>query len=53
MLLGGLVLLGVQPGPSMIGENLPVTLSIVWTLALANVVGRRRLRAARGPPWRC
>jgi TctA family transporter len=39
MLLGGLILLGVQPGPSMINENLSVTLSVVWTLALANVVG--------------
>src|SRR3546814_11761868 len=39
MLLGGLILLGIQPGPSMVKENLDVTLSIVWTLALANVLG--------------
>ena len=39
MLLGGLVLLGIEPGPSMIKENLDVTLSIVWSLALANVFG--------------
>lgn len=39
ILLGGLILLGVQPGPGMVAENLPVTLSIVWTLAIANVVG--------------
>ena len=49
MLLGGLVLLGVQPGPSMIGENLPVTLSIVWTLALANVVGAGACLLLAGP----
>ncbi len=39
ILLGGLILLGIQPGPSMVGENLPVTLSIIWTLAIANVLG--------------
>ena len=49
MLLGGLILLGVQPGPSMIGENLSVTLSIVWTLALANVVGAGARLLLAGP----
>ncbi|MDW5377392.1 tripartite tricarboxylate transporter permease [Halomonas sp. HP20-15] len=39
VLLGGLILLGIQPGPSMLTSNLPVTLTVVWTLALANVVG--------------
>src|SRR3546814_436271 len=39
MLLGGPVLPSIQPGPSMVKENLDVTLSIVWTLALANVLG--------------
>lgn len=39
MLLGGLLLLGIQPGPSMVTTNLDVTLAIVWTLALANVLG--------------
>lgn len=39
MLLGGLVLLGIEPGPPMINEHLDVTLSIVWSLALANVFG--------------
>ena len=39
MLLGGLILLGVQPGPSMVGENLNVTLSIAWSLALGNILG--------------
>jgi putative tricarboxylic transport membrane protein len=38
ILLGGLILLGLQPGPSMVGEDLPVTLSVVWTLVLANIV---------------
>ena len=40
ILLGGLVLLGIQPGPEMTEEkNLPILLTIVWTLALANVFG--------------
>ncbi len=39
MLLGGLLLMGIQPGPSMVGDNLDATLSIAWSLALANVLG--------------
>jgi putative tricarboxylic transport membrane protein len=39
MLLGGLLLLGIRPGPSMVTTNLDVTLAIVWSLALANVLG--------------
>ncbi|MEX1058691.1 MAG: tripartite tricarboxylate transporter permease, partial [Natronospirillum sp.] len=39
ILLGGLILLGVQPGPSMLTTDLSITLTIVWTLALANVFG--------------
>src|SRR3546814_13860773 len=39
MLLGGLILLGIQPGPSVVKENLDVTLSIVCTLALAHLLG--------------
>jgi len=37
--LGGMVLLGIQPGPSMVGSNLDLTYKIVWSLALANVLG--------------
>lgn len=37
--LGGMVLLGIQPGPSMVGTNLDLTYTIVWSLALANVLG--------------
>ena len=38
ILLGGLTLLGLQAGPDMVGRNLDVTLSVIWTLAAANVV---------------
>ncbi len=37
--LAGLILLGVQPGPAMADRNLDITYTIVWTLAIANVVG--------------
>lgn len=35
--LGLLVILGLQPGPSMLNENLPLTLTIAFSLVLANV----------------
>ena len=37
--LGGLILIGVQPGPAMIDKNLDLTYTIIWSLALANVFG--------------
>ncbi|MAN77730.1 tripartite tricarboxylate transporter permease [Pelagibacterium flavum] len=37
--LAGLILLGIQPGPAMADRNLDVTYTIVWSLALANVIG--------------
>jgi len=37
--LGGLALLGYDAGPQMIRNDLNVTYTIVWSLALANVVG--------------
>jgi len=37
--LGGIALLGYDPGPHMVRHNLDVTYTIVWSLALANVIG--------------
>ncbi len=37
--LGGLALLGYDAGPQMIQNDLDVTYTIVWSLALANVLG--------------
>jgi len=37
--LGGLALLNMTPGPQMVRNNLDVTYTIVWSLALANVFG--------------
>ncbi|MEQ8366284.1 MAG: tripartite tricarboxylate transporter permease [Roseicyclus sp.] len=37
--LGGVALLGYDPGPHMVLHNLDITYTIVWSLALANVIG--------------
>lgn len=39
VLLGGFTLLGIQAGPTMLTTDLPLTLTIIWTLVLANVFG--------------
>lgn len=39
ILLGGLTLMGLQAGPRLLTAELPLTLSIIWTLAIANIVG--------------
>ncbi len=37
--LGGMVLIGLEPGPRMIEQRLDLTYVIVWSLAVANVIG--------------
>ena len=37
--LAGMVLLGLQPGPAMVTRNLDMTYTIVWSLAVANLMG--------------
>lgn len=37
--LGGMSLLGLEAGPAMVGADLKITYTIVWSLALANVIG--------------
>jgi hypothetical protein len=37
--IGGLILLGYDAGPQMVSTELPLTYTIVWSLALANVIG--------------
>jgi len=39
ILLGGFVLIGVEPGIDMIVTNLDLTYTMIWSLALANVIG--------------
>ena len=37
--LGGMVLLGIEAGPAMVTSDLDLTYTIIWSLALANVLG--------------
>ena len=37
--LGGLILIGVEPGIGMMERHLDLTYIIIWSLALANVIG--------------
>ena len=39
LLLGAFLLHGLTPGPDMLGRNLDVTYSIVWSLTIANILG--------------
>ena len=39
ILLGGMILLGVEPGIQMVSTNVEVIYTIIWSLALANIVG--------------
>ena len=39
ILLGAFLIHGLVPGPDMLGRNLDVTYSMVWSVALANILG--------------
>jgi TctA family transporter len=39
LLLGAFLAHGIQPGPKLLDSQLDITFTIVWSLALANVVG--------------
>ena len=39
ILLGAFLIHGLVPGPSMLSSNLDVTYAIVWSVALANILG--------------
>lgn len=38
ILLGAFMIMGLVPGPEMLSKHLAVTYSMVWTLAIANVI---------------
>jgi TctA family transporter len=38
ILLGFLVVLGIQPGPAMLTTHLDLTISLVWIIAIANII---------------
>lgn len=37
--LGGLTILGIEAGPNLVSDQLDISYIIIWSLALANVVG--------------
>lgn len=39
LLLSGFILIGLKPGLEMVTNNLGLTYTIIWSLALANVIG--------------
>ncbi len=45
ILLGALLIQGIQPGPDMLTGNLHITFSLVWTIVIANIVAAGLLMA--------
>ena len=43
LLMGAFLAHGIAPGPKLLDTQLDLTYTMIWTLALANVVGRRHL----------
>lgn len=39
LLLGAFLIHGLAPGPKMLEENLDITFTMIWTVALANIMG--------------
>ena len=39
LILGAFLIHGIVPGPKMLGENLDITYTMVWSIAIANVLG--------------
>ncbi|NUB45888.1 tripartite tricarboxylate transporter permease [Fertoebacter nigrum] len=39
ILLGAFMIHGLQPGPEMVTKNLDITYAMVWSIALANILG--------------
>lgn len=37
--LGGMTLIGIEAGPQLVNERLDLTYAIIWSLAIANVMG--------------
>ena len=38
IMLGAFLMLGIQPGPSMLTEHLDIVWSLIWTLSVANLI---------------
>lgn len=49
VILGGFETIGIQPGASLVAENLDLTYVVIWSLAVANVLGAGICLALAGP----
>ena len=38
LILAMLILVGIQPGPPMLNQHLDLTIALIWTIALANII---------------
>jgi len=47
--LGGMVLIGIEAGPSMVTTDIDLTYTIIWSLAIANVIGAGLALGLAGP----
>jgi TctA family transporter len=39
LLLGGMILLGLQPGPEMVTKHLDLSLTMIWVLLISSIIG--------------
>jgi TctA family transporter len=49
ILLGAFLMLGLQPGPSMMAEHADIVWAMIWTIALSNLIAVLILLASA--PW--
>ncbi len=49
VIMGALIVLGMTPGPKMLGEQLPMTLVVVWTLVIGNVLAALQIILMANP----
>ena len=49
ILLGAFLIHGLVPGPDMLTKNLDITYSMVWSIAIANILGCRPLLPLQRP----
>ena len=47
--LGGMVLIGIEAGPAMVTTDIDLTYTIIWSLAIANVLGAGLALFLAGP----
>lgn len=38
VLMGAFLILGIQPGPAMLSENLPLVWTLIWALVVGNII---------------